>query len=101
MCVCVCAWVCDFVTTLSIHQVIKLLEMMGLTQYQGSVQHEHVTGEILAELDEDSLENELGVKSKIHRVRLMKIITGRHSAASVLKGEDPYYVPLAPPPSLH
>ena len=71
---------------------------MGLPQYQESVRHEHVTGEILSELDEASLENELGVKSKIHRVRLMKIILGRHSAASVLKGDDPYYVPLAPPP---
>ena len=51
---------------------------------------ERVNGEILIECDEHVLEADLQVMSKLHRVRLWKIINGKHSAESILKGEDPY-----------
>lgn len=67
---------------------------MGLGSYESNFTKEQITGEILAELNDETLKDELGMSSKIHRIKLMKIVTGRHSAISVLNGEDPYYVHL-------
>jgi len=63
---------------------------MDLTQYKEKFTREHITGEILTELDEDILLHELGVSSKIHRIRLMKVINGQHSVQHILSGADPY-----------
>ena len=49
-----------------------------------------VNGEILSECDEEVLCNDLGIASKLHRMRLLKVINGHHSAKSILAGEDPY-----------
>ena len=57
---------------------------MNLEQYKETVAREFVDGEILSELDDKSLENDLGISSKIHRLRLMQIITGSHSAKDFL-----------------
>ena len=46
--------------------------------------HALLDGEILSELDEQSLENDLGISSKIHRIRLMQIVTGSRSAKDFL-----------------
>ncbi|KAL5506546.1 hypothetical protein EMCRGX_G008208 [Ephydatia muelleri] len=59
---------------LSKAQVLALLKSMGLEQYQESFQAEEVDGAILAECDEHVLQHELGVTSKIHQIRLMKVI---------------------------
>jgi len=40
---------------------------------------EHIDGEILADCNEAMLDD-LGVSSAIHKSRLMKIISGKHSA---------------------
>ena len=63
---------------------------MNLGQYRTKCLEEQVTGEILIELGQEDLERELEIKSKIHRVRLMKIIDGQHSARNILEGESPY-----------
>ena len=73
----------------------RLLDALNLTQYEDAFRKEQITGEILAELNEEILQNELGMGLKIHRIKLMKIVSGRHSAISVINGEDPYYVHLA------
>ena len=75
--------------------MLQLLNALKLTQYKDIFINEEITGEILAELNEADLQNELGITSKIHRVKLMKVISGRHSALNVLRGEDPYYVHLS------
>ncbi len=67
LCVCVCVCV----------QVLELLECMGLKQYQDHFKSEHISGEILAECDDDMLEKDLRVTSKLHRKRLLKIISGK------------------------
>ena len=51
---------------------------MGMKQYQDKFKHEQVDGEILAECDEAVLTNDLGVTSKLHRMRLLKIISGMY-----------------------
>ena len=73
-------------------QVLKLLELIGLKQYQDSFKRQAIDGDILSELDEDILERDLNVTTKLHRLRLLKIISGRQSAKNILEGEDPYVV---------
>ena len=40
------------------------------------ISQEGVSGDILVELNEDELEAELGIRKKIHRIKLMKVING-------------------------
>ena len=70
--------------------MLTLLEALGLKQYHDTFKEEKVSGEILSECDEEVLTNDLGIKSKLHRIKLMKVITGRHSAKRIMAGEDPY-----------
>ena len=63
---------------------------MHLGQYRAKFAEEMISGEILIELGQEDLERDLEIKSKIHRVRLMKIINGHHSARNILVGENPY-----------
>lgn len=57
--------------------MLDLLDVMGMKQYQEKFQQEQVNGEILAECDEDVLTKDLGVSSRLHRMRLLKIISGK------------------------
>lgn len=57
---------------------------MDLAQYKETIIRECIGGDILCELDEQSLESDLGVAAKLHRVRLMKVINGHHSAEQFL-----------------
>ena len=50
---------------------------MGLKMYWENFIAEQVNGEILSECDEEVLKNDLGVTSKLHRMRLLKVISGR------------------------
>ena len=59
-------------------QVLDLLDFMGFKSYQENFKREHVNGEILSECDEEVLTNDLGVSSKLHRMRIMKVISGKH-----------------------
>ena len=70
--------------------MLTLLEALGLKQYHDTFKEEKVSGEILSECDEEVLTNDLGIKSKLHRIKLIKEITGRHSAKRIMAGEDPY-----------
>ena len=56
-------------------------------QYRNSFAQEGLSGDLLLECDEGILEHELGVSLKIHRIKLMKLITGKYSAEAFLKGE--------------
>ena len=67
-----------------------LLEVMNLKQYQALFMAEQIDGKILVECTEEVLQKELEITSKLHRVRLMKIINGHHSAVSIMEGRVPY-----------
>lgn len=69
----------------SLPQVLGLLEAMNMSQYKESFQREQVNGEILLEFDEEILKNELHISSRIHRIRLTKIITGMISVHDYIK----------------
>ena len=70
--------------------MLTLLEALGQKQYHDTFKEEKVSGEILSECDEEVLTNDLGIKSKLHRIKLMKVISGHHSAKRIMAGEDPY-----------
>lgn len=72
-----------------------MLEMMNMKKYQDKFAQEGIDGAILMEVEEHTLETELGVTSKLDRVKLMKIIKGERSAKSVLEGQY-NYVALQP-----
>ena len=70
--------------------MVRLLKAMGLEQYSQDMAREHITGDVLLECTEGILEKELNILSKLHRVRLLKLIDGSHSAKGILGGEGPY-----------
>lgn len=48
-----------------------------MPQYKEAFSKEWVDGEVFKELDDETLE-ELGVTSKLHRLKLRNVITGIH-----------------------
>ena len=54
-----------------------MLEVVGLGAYAEIVKSECITGEILQEVDDGVLENELGIQSKLHRVKMRRLIDGK------------------------
>ena len=64
-------------------QVLKLLDSMDMSQYRQVFQREQVSGAVLCMVDDQMLREDLMVSSKIHRVRLLKVVTGQVSVASL------------------
>jgi len=56
-----------------------MLNLAGLSQYKEIILAEHVNGEVLADCDDNILERDLGIKSKIHRMRFLTVIQGKAS----------------------
>ena len=71
-----------------------MLDAMNLGQYKEDFMKELVDGEILADCNETMLEQDLHVTSAIHRNRLMKVITGKHSASYFTNNSDKLYSTL-------
>lgn len=63
-------------------QILELLDKMKLSQYKEAFSKECITGEIMVECDESIFENELCIKNRIHRIRLLKIVNGHKSVMS-------------------
>jgi len=74
-------------------QVLDLLDAMKLSQYKETFEVEQISGDVLMDCDEELLEKDLGVSKKVHRIRLMKIVQGQHSAKNILEGLSPYSDP--------
>lgn len=64
---------------------MRVLDSMGLSQYKEIFSQECIDGAILLELDADILSCELGVKSKIHCIKLIKLISGDYSIQQYLQ----------------
>ena len=58
---------------------------MSLGQYRQKIEEEQISGEILLECDDAILSEEIGITSRLHRIRLMKVISGQHSSREVLE----------------
>ena len=61
--------------------ILHLLDAMNLSVYKEAFEQEQIDGETMACLSDDML-IELGVSKSLHRLRLMKIISGGTSASS-------------------
>lgn len=64
-----------------------LLDRMGLSMYVVAFTIEKIDGPLFLELDEEVLEHELGVKSALHRRRLMRVILGEDHINDVMKAK--------------
>ena len=64
-----------------------LLEAMGLPQYQKIFLTEKINGNILSKCDGKILQEELGVSSRLHCMRLQQVISGKTSAAALMAGK--------------
>ena len=60
-------------------QVGELLKRMDLSDYVPRFRVEHVDGMTLLECDDATLRDDLGVTPRVHRLRLLQVITGRKS----------------------
>jgi hypothetical protein len=54
-----------------------LLKSAGLETYIDVFKAECISGDILQEIDDSVLSKELGVKSKLHRIRMMRLVGGK------------------------
>ena len=68
--------------------MVQLLAEVGVEDLH-LVSQESITGDILVELNEEELETELGIKKKIHRLKVMKIINGSNPVTDYLKMPEP------------
>ena len=66
-------------------QILQVLDSMGLSQYKEIFSQERIDGAVLLELDAEVLRCELGIKSKIHCIKLTKLISGDHSIQQFLQ----------------
>ena len=69
-------------------QISTLLGMMEMEQYIPKFKEEQIDGPLLFELNDEILEEELGVSKKVHRLRLMMIITGHQCVTEFIKFID-------------
>jgi hypothetical protein len=69
-------------------QVLQLLAEVGVEDLLLATQ-ENVSGDILVELNEEELETELGIRKKIPRLKIMKIINGSKPVTDYLKMSEP------------
>lgn len=65
-------------------QVLKILDALDLPEYKEAFQKEHINGHVLLQLNHQILEDELGMDSKLHRIRLMTVVSGKVSGNTLL-----------------
>ena len=61
-------------------QVLLILDAIGLQEHKQTFKREKITGELLAECDEEILTSELHVTSKLQRIKLLGVIRGSPQA---------------------
>ncbi len=66
-------------------QVQQLLDVMHLSQYKEVFKSTQIDGELLTAVDECDLQEELGVHSKLHRLRLLKVARGSQSIQDLIQ----------------
>eukprot|EP00731_Ephydatia_muelleri_P021578 Em0014g169a len=77
----------DELKMLTVEQVLNLLDAMDLSQYKAKFASECVTGSILSNCNEDVLRDDLGVTKKLHLIRLINVINGEDSLASIMSAK--------------
>ena len=65
-----------------------LLGKLNLDCYKDIFAAEQISGEVLVECDDEVLSNDLQITSKLHRMRILRIIQGRQSVLELLTSAD-------------
>ena len=66
-----------------------MLDGLRLSQYRPRFEEESIDGSILIDCDdENTLEKELGITMKIHRLKLLQIIRGDISAQRLIESKQ-------------
>lgn len=68
-------------------QLLQFLEKVGMSQYKEVFQTECLTGDILVECDEETLQEDLGVHSRIHLIKFKKLISGTYCIEDFLSAD--------------
>lgn len=63
---------------------------MGLEQYTPIFKQEQINGDILSTCDDAILKDELKITSRLHRMRLLRVIEGAYSVYEIMSGKDGY-----------
>lgn len=58
-------------------QVVNVLSAVDLPEYKEVFLRERVDGHVLLQLNDHILNTELGVESKLHRIRIMNLAAGK------------------------
>ena len=61
-----------------------MLDKLGLSRYKDVFEAEQITGSLFVELDNELLEEELGITAKIHRIKLLRVINGKQSLTELM-----------------
>ena len=78
----------SYLRNLSTVDIMQLLDAMKLGEYKDAFEREMIDGEIMCALSEDMLLNDLKIEKQLHRLRLMKLISGQTSSRKFLDGSQ-------------
>lgn len=85
-----------FLAEFDTEEVLNLLDAMGMKQYTAAFKNEDINGKVLLECDDSVLANDLRVSSKLHRIRLLKVVSGEFSAKEIIQKSKDLYVSMFP-----
>ena len=66
---------------------------MGLKRYIPTFSQEQINGDILSTCDDALLNEDLKITSRLHRMRLLRVIEGAYSVHDIMTGKDGYVSP--------
>ena len=73
---------------LRVIQVLQLLDTLKLSGYSEAFRKEGINGDLLLALDDPTLQQDLGISSRLHRISIMRFINGKSSAKDILEMEE-------------
>ena len=84
-------------------QVQQALDKLNLSAYKRAFARNQISGELLMLCSEEVLEKELGVTSKLHRMKIMALVQGRSTVWKYLDGtyQGPQLWPCIHTPNHH
>ena len=58
-------------------QILKLLDQLNLSMYKETFRREQVDGWLFMELNDGILQQDMGIASRLHRLKLIRVIEGK------------------------
>ena len=59
---------------------------MNMEKYIPQFQQEHISGDLLLDLNDDILKEELGIVKEVHSIKLKKVMSGEQSIEKYIGG---------------